>query len=297
MNNGPDPDRVDRGKLSRVDGGELFVVATPIGNLEDITLRAIRVLKEADVIAAEDTRVTAHLLARYAIAQRPMALHAHNERARTEQILSLLAENKRVALVSDAGTPGISDPGAILVQAVRAAGFRVTPIPGPSALAAALSVSGIAAQRILFCGFLPAKASARRNAITELGNRSEALVFYEAPHRVIECVEDLAAGMSHPEQRRLVIAREITKLYESVHECMLDAAADWLRGDSDRQRGEFVLILSGLEAVEESADWETILSTLLEDLPLAQAVRLTCAISGAKRKPVYDRALKLKSAQ
>ena len=287
MNNGPDPDRVDR--------GELFVVATPIGNLEDITLRAIRVLKEADVIAAEDTRVTAHLLAKYAITQRPMALHAHNERARTEQVLKLLAENKRVALVSDAGTPGISDPGAILVQAARAAGFRVTPIPGPSALAAALSVSGIAAERILFCGFLPAKASARRRAIAELGNRPEALVFYEAPHRVIECVEDLAAGMLHPERRRLVIAREITKLYESVHQCRLNEAADWLRGDPDRQRGEFVLMLSGLEAVKVSADWEKMLRTLLEDLPLAQAVRLTCAISGAKRKSVYDRALELKA--
>ena len=287
MNNGPDPDRVDR--------GELFVVATPIGNLEDMTLRAIRVLKEVDVIAAEDTRVTAHLLARYAIAQRPMALHAHNERGRTEQVLQLLAANKRVALVSDAGTPGISDPGAILVEAVRAAGFRVTPVPGPSALAAALSVSGIAAERILFCGFLPAKASARRNAITELGNRTEALVFYEAPHRVLECVEDLAAGVLHPQLRRLVIAREITKIYESVHECTLEAAADWLRQDPDRRRGEFVLILSGLAAVDETADWEKTLSTLLEDLPLAQAVRLTCAISGAKRKPVYERALMIKS--
>ena len=289
MNNGPDPDRVDR--------GELFVVATPIGNLEDMTLRAIRVLKEVDVIAAEDTRVTAHLLARYAIAQRPMALHAHNERGRTEQVLQLLAANKRVALVSDAGTPGISDPGAILVEAVRAAGFRVTPVPGPSALAAALSVSGIAAERILFCGFLPAKASARRNAITELGNRTEALVFYEAPHRVLECVEDLAAGVLHPQLRRLVIAREITKIYESVHECTLEAAADWLRQDPDRRRGEFVLMLSGLAAVDETADWEKTLSTLLEDLPLAQAVRLTCAISGAKRKPVYERALKLKPGQ
>ncbi len=186
MNNGPDPDRVDR--------GELFVVATPIGNLEDMTLRAIRVLKEVDVIAAEDTRVTAHLLARYAIAQRPMALHAHNERGRTEQVLQLLAANKRVALVSDAGTPGISDPGAILVEAVRAAGFRVTPVPGPSALAAALSVSGIAAERILFCGFLPAKASARRNAITELGNRITRIVEFEKQEASINTIVDHGLG-------------------------------------------------------------------------------------------------------
>jgi 16S rRNA (cytidine1402-2'-O)-methyltransferase len=286
MSNGPERDRVD--------GGELFVVATPIGNLEDISLRAIRVLKEVDVIAAEDTRVTSHLLARYAIAQRPMALHAHNERARTEQVLKLLSEKKRVALVSDAGTPGISDPGAILVEAARAAGFRVTPIPGPSALVAALSVAGIAAERVLFCGFLPAKASTRRHAIEELAERSDALVFYEAPHRVVECVEDLAAGLAQAGERRLVIAREITKLYESVHECPLDQAADWLRGDTDRQRGEFVLIVSGLDSDEQSADWEKTLVTLLADLPLAQAVRLTCAISGAKRKAVYDRALELK---
>jgi len=289
MNNGPESDRVD--------GGELFVVATPIGNLEDMSARAIRVLKEVDVIAAEDTRVTAHLLARYAIPQRPMALHAHNERARTEQVLKLLSENKRVALVSDAGTPGISDPGAILVQAARAAGYRVTPIPGPSALVAALSVSGIAAERVLFCGFLAAKASARRHAIEELAERTEALVFYEAPHRVIECVEDLASGLSRAAQRRLVIAREITKLFESIHECPLDQAADWLRGDSDRQRGEFVLVVSGFESQTPTVDWEKTLVTLLADLPLAQAVRLTCAITGAKRKPVYDRALELKGAE
>ena len=279
----------------RVDGGELFVVATPIGNLEDMSLRAIRILKEVDVITAEDTRVTSHLLARYAIARRPLALHAHNERARTEQVLKLLAENKCVALVSDAGTPGISDPGAIVVQAARAAGFRVTPIPGPSALVAALSVAGIATERVLFCGFLPAKAGARRHAIAELAAGPEALIFYEAPHRVLDCVEDLAAGLTRPGERRLVIAREITKLYESVHESQLDQAAHWLRGDSDRQRGEFVLIVSGLEAVKEAADWEKTLLTLLADLPLAQAVRLTCEICGAKRKPVYDRALRLKA--
>lgn len=289
MNNGQEGDRVD--------GGELFVVGTPIGNLEDMSLRAIRVLREADVIAAEDTRVTAQLLARHAIAQKPLALHAHNERARTGQILQLLSEKKRVALVSDAGTPGISDPGAILVQAARAAGFRVTPIPGPSALAAALSVSGIAAEHVLFCGFLPAKPAARRHAIEGLATRSEALVFYEAPHRVVECVVDLACGMSQPGERRLVIARELTKLYESVHECRLDQAADWLRGDTDRQRGEFVLIVSGLAAAEHAADWEKTLGVLLAELPLAQAVRLTCAISGARRKAVYDRALGLKGGE
>ncbi|MFM9971436.1 MAG: 16S rRNA (cytidine(1402)-2'-O)-methyltransferase [Burkholderiales bacterium] len=281
--------------VQSVDGGELFIVATPIGNLEDMSLRAIRILKEVDVVAAEDTRVTAQLLARYAIAQRPLALHAHNERERTEKILGFLRENKRVALVSDAGTPGISDPGAILVKAARDAGFRVTPIPGPSALAAALSVAGFVDERVLFCGFLPAKASARRQVIADLGAPQQALVFYEAPHRVIECVEDLAAGLPQSGERRLVIAREITKLYESVHECLLDAGADWLRGHPDRVRGEFVLLVSGLAHQESAAEWEKTLQTLLAELPLAQAVRLTCAICGVKRKPVYERALELKA--
>jgi len=280
----------------RVEGGVLYVVATPIGNLEDMGQRALRVLREVDVIAAEDTRVTARLLSRYAIAAQPMALHAHNEQRRVEQILGLLSAGKSVALVSDAGTPGISDPGALLVKAVRAAAHRVMPIPGPSALSTALSISGFTDQHILFCGFLPPRPGARQSAIAELKQRTEALVFYEAPHRVLECVEDLASGLSRPEQRRMVIAREITKLFESVHECALSEAVVWLGADPDRQRGEFVLMVSGLAAAEAAPQWEQTLEMLLEELPLAQAVRLTCALSGARRKPVYDRALEIKAA-
>jgi 16S rRNA (cytidine1402-2'-O)-methyltransferase len=270
--------------------GELYVVATPIGNLEDVTLRALRVLREADVVAAEDTRVTARLLAHHGIASRPVSLHRHNEKAMAEKVLGWLGERKRVALVSDAGTPGISDPGALVVARARAAGYRVTPIPGPSALAAALSVSGLPDASVLFCGFLPASRQARRKAIAALAGEPHALVFYEAPHRVIECVEDLAEGLG---ERRIVIARELTKLFESVHASPLAEAAQWLAADANRVRGEFVLMVSGAAKQEDASEWQRVLEALLVELPLAQAVKLTCAATGARRKPVYDRALAL----
>jgi len=269
---------------------ELYVVGTPIGNLEDVTLRALRVLKEADVVAAEDTRVVARLLSHHGIARSAVSLHKHNERAMTERVLAWLAENKKVALVSDAGTPGISDPGAMLVERARSAGYRVTPIPGPSALAAALSISGFSASRVVFCGFLPSARAARRKALSELAEERGALVFYEAPHRVVECVEDLAGALG---DRRIVIARELTKLFESINSCPLASAAEWLRADPNRTRGEFVLLVSEPAPATQSQDWEALLATLLQELPLAQAVRLTCAATGAKRKPVYERALSL----
>jgi 16S rRNA (cytidine1402-2'-O)-methyltransferase len=270
--------------------GELYVVATPIGNLQDVTLRALRVLNEADVIAAEDTRIASKLLSHHGIARRPLALHEHNERAMARRVLGWLAEGKRVALISDAGTPGISDPGAIVVQQARAAGHRVTPVPGASALAAALSVAGICADQVLFCGFLPAAREARRKAIADLARVPYAIVLYEAPHRIVQCVEDLAAALPGA-GRRIVIARELTKLFESVHACRLDEAAAWLRSDANRTRGEFVLVLEPETAAQAPLAWECVLKALLEELPLAQAVRLTCQATGARRKPVYERAL------
>ena len=269
------------------DGAQLYVVATPIGNLEDVTLRALRVLRNAPVIAAEDTRHTARLLEHHGIPRQAVALHRHNEQAMADKVIGWLAEGKSVALVSDAGTPGISDPGAIVAAKARAAGYRVTPIPGPSALAAAMSASGLDADGVLFLGFLPATGQARRKALAPHAHAPYALALYEAPHRVVECVEDLASLLG---ERRLVIARELTKVFESIHECALADAADWLRGDANRLRGEFVLIVSGA-ATQPPEDWESVLSVLLADLPLAQAVRLTCEITGAKRKPVYERAL------
>ncbi len=283
--------------MSEDHGGrlaQLYVVGTPIGNLEDITLRALRVLKEADVIAAEDTRVVAHLLAHHGIARRAVSLHRHNEQKMGERVLDWLSQGKTVALVSDAGTPGISDPGALVVARARAAGFRVTPIPGPSALAAALSISGFPEGRIVFCGFLPSTAAARRKAIAGLADEPGALVLYEAPHRIVECVEDLARVLG---ERRLVIARELTKLFESVHGCALSGAADWLRGEEHRARGEFVLVVSGAAPEATAPDWEPLLTTLLEELPVAQAVRLTCAATGSKRNEVYERALDLQKSK
>jgi 16S rRNA (cytidine1402-2'-O)-methyltransferase len=282
---------------SRAGIGELYVVATPIGNLEDFSFRALRVLRTADVITAEDTRIASRLLAHYGIAQRPVALHAHNERKRTVEVLRWLADGKRVALLSDAGTPAISDPGAIVVAEAREAGYRVVPIPGPNALAAALSVAGLTEEKVLFCGFLPATRAARQKAIAQLFSAPYTLVFYEAPHRVLECVEDLAAGLARPESRRIVVARELTKLFETVYGCPLCEAVDWFNADPNRLRGEFVLIVTGASETDSIEQWEQVLAALVKELPLAQAVRLTCAATGAKRNTVYARALALRETK
>ncbi len=270
------------------------MVATPIGNLEDITLRALRVLAEVDIVAAEDTRNTAALLARHAIAKRPVALHEHNEARMAAQVLAWLREGRSVAVVSDAGTPAISDPGALVVAKAMAAGLRVVPIPGANAAVAAVSACGLTDGRFLFYGFLPARAASRRAAIAGLAPLPHALVFYEAPHRVLDCVGDLAAGL--PGERTIVIARELTKVFETIAGMPLAQAPEWLRADANRQRGEFVLVVSGSgEAQGAAAEWERLLLRLLEELPLAQAVRITCAVTGARRKAVYERALEEKT--
>ena len=269
------------------------MVATPIGNLEDITLRALKVLAGADVIAAEDTRTTAHLLKHHRLQTRLVAVHEHNEHRAADGIIEQLAQGKTVALVSDAGTPAISDPGAGVIARVRAAGFKVTPIPGANAAIAALSVAGVPDGPFLFVGFLPPKPAARRKALEGLRALTFTLVFHEAPHRIVECVEDLAAVLGG--DRTLVVARELTKLFEEIHRCRLDEAATWLRQDENRQRGEFVLIAEGAppRTGPEDMDGERILHLLLAELPLAQAVRLACAITGAKKNSIYARALEL----
>ncbi|MEO6422258.1 MAG: 16S rRNA (cytidine(1402)-2'-O)-methyltransferase [Candidatus Nitrotoga sp.] len=273
----------------------LYVVATPIGNLRDISLRALDVLISVDTIAAEDTRNTAHLLRHYSIAaNRLMALHQHNERAAAEKVIALLARGQSAALVSDAGTPAISDPGAILVAEVRAAGYRVIPIPGANAALAALSAAGLPAPNFLFYGFLPNKAAARCRALKELIALPYTLIFYEAPHRILECVTDLQTVFSG--DRQIVFAREITKLFESIHRCTLAEALIWLNGDSNRQRGEFVLLVSGAVMQQQGldSDAEHVLVALLDELPLKQAVQLAARITGAGRNELYQRALSLK---
>ena len=281
---------------SRREDGTLYVVATPIGNLDDITVRALKVLAAADVIAAEDTRTTANLLTRHGIGRRPVALHRHNEARMAGQVLHWLREGRSVALVSDAGTPGLSDPGALVAAKALAAGMRVVPVPGANAAVAAFSASGLPDGRFLFYGFLPARASARRAAIADLAGLTCALVFYEAPHRILDSVDDLAAVL--PGERTIVIARELTKVFESIASMPLQGAPAWMRAEPNRQRGEFVLIVSGAPEKDEKGltGWETALGCLLGELPLAQAVRLTCAFTGARRKAVYEHALAIAAA-
>ena len=272
----------------------LYVVATPIGNLRDITLRALDVLAAADVVAAEDTRNTSHLLTHYKInANRLIAVHQHNERGAAEKIIALLQAGQSVAFVSDAGTPAVSDPGALLVQAVRAVGLRVIPIPGASAAIAALSVGGLNEPHFLFYGFLPNKSAARRTALQSLISHPYTLVFYEAPHRIVECVTDLCAVLGR--ERQIVLAREITKLFETIHACALHDAEAWLQSDSNQQRGEFVVLVSGAMPQDGlSVETLNMLSLLLEELPLKQAVQLAAKISGAPRNELYQHALILK---
>lgn len=271
----------------------LYVVATPIGNLGDITPRALEALRAADAIACEDTRHTRHLLDHYGIRAPAFALHQHNEREAAEKVIALLAAGKRVALVSDAGTPGISDPGARAVAAVRAAGYRVVPLPGPSAASVALSAAGLADERYLFAGFLPAKVGARGTAIAELAAVPAALVFYEAPHRVEETVADLAARLEPV--RTLVIARELTKQFEQIAAMPLAEGPAWLAADDNRRRGEFVLIVSGPPPREGlDAETERVLKALLAELPTKQAAKLAAEITGQPKNALYQRALALK---
>ena len=274
----------------------LYVVATPIGNLRDISLRGLDILTSTDTVAAEDTRNTSHLLTHYGIsANRLLALHQHNERGAAEKVISFLQQGQSVALVTDAGTPAVSDPGAVLVEAVRMAGFRVIPIPGASAVVAALSASGLSAPQFLFYGFLPNKSAARRTVLQDLIEHPYSLVFYEAPHRILESVADLQAVFG--DQREIVLARELTKLFENIHRCKLGEAMAWLNRDANNQRGEFVLLLEGAQSRQDglSNEVEKTLSLLLEELPLKQAVQLAVKITGGNKNELYQRALELKN--
>jgi 16S rRNA (cytidine1402-2'-O)-methyltransferase len=276
-----------------MDIGTLYVVATPIGNLGDISERALETLHAADVIACEDTRHTRHLLDHFGIRAPAFALHQHNEREAAEKVVALLAAGKRVALVSDAGTPGISDPGARAVAAVRAAGHRVVPLPGPSAASVALSAAGLADARYLFAGFLPTKAGARGTAIAELAAVPAALVFYEAPHRVEETVAELATRLEP--MRTLVIARELTKQFEQIAVMPLAEGPAWLADDDNRRRGEFVLIVSGPPPREGlDAESDRVLQALLAELPTKQAAKLAAEITGQAKNALYQRALEIK---
>lgn len=271
----------------------LYVVATPIGNVADITLRALHVLGLVDRIAAEDTRNTGQLLARYGISKPLIAVHQHNERDAALRVVEHLHAGERVAYVSDAGTPGISDPGAKLVDAARDAGFQVIPLPGASALATALSAAGDWAATFSFLGFLPPKAKQRTAAVQALASQPHALVFYEAPHRIVETVQALADTLGGA--RKLLIARELTKLHEALHRCTLAEGPAWLAGDPNRQRGEFVLVVEGAQVeVAGEHDHDVLLGILLEELTVSSAAKVAATLTGASRNALYTRALALK---
>ena len=273
------------------------MVATPLGNLGDLTARAADVLRAVQWVAAEDTRHSAPLLRHLGASARLLAAHEHNEETAARQVIDRLAAGESVALVSDAGTPAISDPGARLVARVREAGYRIVPLPGACAAVAALSASGITAPHWLFYGFLPTKAKQRAEALHELAALPMALVFYEAPHRIVEAVDALAQAFGS--ERRIVIARELTKLFETIHACPLGDAGAWLAADANRQKGEFVLIVDAPEAGSGSGDGEAeavrVLKLLLDDgLPVKQAAKLASAITGAAKNALYERALALR---
>jgi 16S rRNA (cytidine1402-2'-O)-methyltransferase len=277
--------------------GALYIVATPIGNRADLTLRAVHALALVDAVACEDTRVSGTLLAHLGLAKPLIALHEHNEREAAAQVVARLASGERVAYVSDAGTPAVSDPGAALVAAVRAAGHACVPIPGPSSVVAALSVAGDAqAEGFAFVGFAPSKVVERRAWLDGLAQRrQESIVLFETPHRIVALLGALAEAMP---ERNLTIARELTKQFEAVHTLAAGEAPAWLAADANRARGEFVLVLHGQrdEAPADALDHEAerVLALLLAELPLKQAVALAASISGAPRNALYQRALALR---
>lgn len=280
--------------------GVLFLVATPIGNLGDLGERARGLLRDADLLLAEDTRHTQQLLNAVGVARAPStveSLHEHNERGRAASIVGRLLAGASVALVSDAGTPLVSDPGAPLVAAAIAAGIEVVAVPGPCAAIAALTVAGLPSDRFAFEGFLPAKPGARRKALEALAAGTRSLVFYEAPHRLKETLDDLVAvfGAARP----AAVVREITKRHECAYRDTLGALAARAAGDADMCRGEIVIVVQGAEAAVSAAaeDADRLLRALIAELPVSQAARIAAKVTGLPRKDLYDRALELGGAR
>lgn len=272
----------------------LYVVSTPIGNLEDLTPRAVETLKKVDLIAAEDTRHSGRLMQHFAISTPMLAVHDHNERQRAQILVEKLSQGQSIALISDAGTPLISDPGYHLVSAVREAGYKVVPVVGACALIAALSVSGLATDRFSFYGFLPSKSSGRTQKLQQLSKVTHTQVFYESPHRIVAMVSDIVSVMgSH---RQLVLARELTKTFETIYGGPAADVQEWLLADHNQQKGEFVVLIEGAEEEQlpdVGPEEERMLTLLLAELPIKKAAAITASITGHKKKALYDRALKL----
>jgi 16S rRNA (cytidine1402-2'-O)-methyltransferase len=280
----------DELERQRFPDGALYVVATPIGNLADISIRALKVLAIVDTIACEDTRNTGQLMSRYGLSKPLMAAHQHNEREVAQKIIARLQSGERVALVSDAGTPAVSDPGARIVDEVMDAGLTVIPVAGASAAMAALSAGGLMNDQFHFVGFLPAKDKQRDAALEALRDSGSTLIFYEAPHRIVDTLD--AMHRCFGPQRRVVMARELSKLFEQIHRCTLAEAGDWLRADTNRQRGEFVLLVEGsTEAPDDMQASTRLLSILLQECSVSQAAALAAKITGLKKNALYSIAL------
>lgn len=276
--------------------GELFVVATPIGNLGDMVPRAVEVLQTADLIAAEDTRHSRGLLNYLGVDKPIVSYHDHSGDARTGKLLAVLNDNKRIALISDAGTPLISDPGYRLVKAARGAGHAVVPIPGPCALITALSVAGLPTDRFTFEGFLPAKTGARRKQLQQLVAESRTMVFYEAPHRVVDTLNDMKDTFGG--ERNAVLARELTKAFETVLSAPLQQLLERVAEDSNQQRGEIVLVVAGANLEESAPDQkerERILRVLLNELSVKRAAAVAAEIIGGSKNELYKLAIALKA--
>ncbi|WAG80057.1 16S rRNA (cytidine(1402)-2'-O)-methyltransferase [Metapseudomonas furukawaii] len=277
--------------------GTLYVVATPIGNLDDITARALKVLREVSLIAAEDTRHSARLLQHFGIETPLAACHEHNERDHGGRFLSRLLSGEDVALISDAGTPLISDPGFHLVRSAQAAGVRVVPVPGACALIAALSAAGLPSDRFSFEGFLPAKASARRGRLEGVREESRTLIFYEAPHRLLESLEDMRGVFGG--DRQAVLARELTKTFETLKGAPLAELCAWVAADANQQRGECVVLVGGWQPPEGedsvSAEAVRVLELLLAEMPVKRAAALAAEITGVRKNLLYQEALKRQS--
>jgi 16S rRNA (cytidine1402-2'-O)-methyltransferase len=273
--------------------GTLYVVATPIGNLDDITARALRVLKEVSLVAAEDTRHSVRLLQHFGIETPLAACHEHNERDQGGRFLARLQAGDDVALISDAGTPLISDPGFHLVRQARAAGIPVVPVPGACALIAALSSAGLPSDRFIFEGFLPAKTTARRGRLEALKEEPRTLIFYEAPHRLLESLEDMRGVFGG--DRPAVLARELTKTFETLRGAPLEELCGWVAADSNQQRGECVVLVGGWQAPEGegalSAEALRVLDLLLAELPVKRAAALAAEITGVRKNLLYQAAL------
>lgn len=270
-----------------VDVSTLYIVPTPIGNLGDITLRALDVLRQVDIIAAEDTRHSGRLLSHFGITTRTIALHDHNEQQKADMLINKLISGSSIALVSDAGTPLISDPGYHLVSRCRQAGVKVVPLPGPCAVITALSASGLPSDRFSFEGFLPAKTKGRRDKLAEVAQDARTLIFYESPHRILDTLDDMLLELG--EERHVVLARELTKTFETIHGAPLGELILWLAQDKNRVRGEMVLLIAGYRVEKETLPLDAIkaLKLISKELPLKKAAAITAELFGVKKNALY----------